>query len=66
MSDFSLMGMIDTDRPIAFGVLVVFYGDGNYAFLETEKETMKLVIADAVKREMLPGTEAEVFTMSIK
>jgi hypothetical protein len=55
----------DTDKEVAFGIVVLFYGDKDYAFLVAEKDAMKLTIADAVKREMLPGTEAEVFTMNI-
>lgn len=66
MDNLLLTGMLDTNKPVAYGVFIIFYGDDDYAFLETEKETMKLVIADAVKKEMLPGTEAEIFTMSIK
>lgn len=55
----------DSDKEIAFGVVVLFYGDKDYAFLTTEKDAMKLTIAEAVRREMLPETEAEVFTMNV-
>ena len=57
--------LFNPDKNVAFGIVVVFYGDDKYPFLETDKKAMKAVIAEAVKREMLPNTEAEVFTMSI-
>ena len=65
MSNFNLVGTIETTRPVSFGVAVIFYGDENYAFLETEKEAMMALIAEAVTKELLPGTEAELFTMSL-
>ena len=56
---------VDEDKEIAFGVVVAFYGDKDYAFLDEEKEAMKVVIAEAVMDNLLPNQLAEVFTMSI-
>jgi len=60
-----MMDLGEEDRPAAYGILVVIYGDKDYPFNEIDKEAMKVTIGEAVEKIMLPGQEGEIFTLSI-